>query len=126
MAELTLRYGYADTPLGQLHYAESGAGQPVILLHQTPRSLDEFAEVQPLLAAHRRVIAMDMYGFGQSAKFPASVDVVEIEGGMIPLMEQKAAEVAEAVETFLVRVIGESRESRGATCSGLRCPGGPC
>jgi pimeloyl-ACP methyl ester carboxylesterase len=66
--ETTVRYGYADTPLGQLHYSEAGEGAAVILLHQTPRSLDEFAEVQPLLAQKRRVIAMDMYGFGMSAK----------------------------------------------------------
>ncbi|MGO4235844.1 alpha/beta fold hydrolase [Pseudarthrobacter sp. YAF2] len=68
MSEVTLRYGYAETPLGQLHYAEAGEGEAVILLHQTPRSLDEFREVHPLLAAKRRVIAMDMYGFGMSAK----------------------------------------------------------
>ena len=47
--------GYATTPLGQLHYVEAGNGVPILLLHQTPRSFDEFAEVLPLLAtSHRR------------------------------------------------------------------------
>jgi pimeloyl-ACP methyl ester carboxylesterase len=65
----TIRFGYADTPLGQLHYAESGtSGVPVIALHQTPRSWDEYADVLPLFGEHRRLIAMDMYGFGMSAK----------------------------------------------------------
>ncbi|TJY66261.1 alpha/beta fold hydrolase [Arthrobacter sp. CAU 1506] len=65
----TVRFGYADTALGQLHYAEAGSGTPVILLHQTPRSWDEFRDVIPLIAASgRRAIAMDMYGFGASAK----------------------------------------------------------
>lgn len=50
MSDITVRYRYADTPLGQLHYAEAGEGEPIVLLHQTPRSLDEFAELQPLLA----------------------------------------------------------------------------
>lgn len=64
-----VRFGYADTPLGQLHYAEAGSeGVPLICLHQTPRSCDEFAELLPLVAPSRRIIAMDMYGFGQSAK----------------------------------------------------------
>lgn len=63
-----LRYAYVDTPLGQLHYAEAGEGTPMVLLHQTPRSLDEFADVQPGLSKHRRTLAMDMYGFGMSAK----------------------------------------------------------
>ncbi|WLP88645.1 MULTISPECIES: alpha/beta hydrolase [Gordonia] len=72
MTDVTVRCGYADTDLGQLHYAEAGGGggAPVLLLHQTPRSWDEYREVLPLLAANRRVIAMDMYGFGLSAKPP--------------------------------------------------------
>ncbi|MTV29144.1 alpha/beta hydrolase, partial [Nitriliruptoraceae bacterium ZYF776] len=62
-----MRFGYADTPLGQLHYAEAGSGSTtVICLHQTPRSCDEFTELMPLVGEHHRIIAMDMYGFGQS------------------------------------------------------------
>jgi pimeloyl-ACP methyl ester carboxylesterase len=66
-----VRRGYADSPFGQLHYAETGAGPVLLLLHQTPRSHDEFREVQPLLADGRRVVAMDMLGFGMSASLPA-------------------------------------------------------
>jgi pimeloyl-ACP methyl ester carboxylesterase len=58
--------GYAESELGQLHYCESGSGSPILLLHQTPRSMDEFTELIPLLARHHRVIAMDMIGFGLS------------------------------------------------------------
>lgn len=67
----TLRRGYADTPFGQLHYAEAGSGPALLMLHQTPRSHDEFAELQPLLAGDLRTIAMDMVGFGLSAPSPA-------------------------------------------------------
>ena len=89
MSKVTLRYGYAETPLGQLHYAEAGGGEAVILLHQTPRSLDEFREVHPLLAAKRRVIAMDMYGFGMSAKpAPGSPQTIEqYAAGVIALAD---------------------------------------
>lgn len=80
-----LHYGYVDTPLGQLHYAESGAGDPIILLHQTPRSLDEFAEVQPLLAKNMRVISMDMYGFGQSHKFNPPQTIEKYAEGVLAL-----------------------------------------
>jgi len=67
--------GYADTRHGQVHYVESvepGVGQPagsdtaVLLLHQTPRSWDEYRDVLPLLAARHRVIAPDTLGFGSS------------------------------------------------------------
>lgn len=62
-----IRRGYADTPYGQLHYAECGEGPPVVLLHQTPRSWDEYREVLPLLGRTHRAIAMDTLGFGASA-----------------------------------------------------------
>lgn len=57
-----------DTALGQVHAVVAGeAGAPqVLLLHQTPRSTDEFAEVIPLLAGSMRVIAMDTPGYGAS------------------------------------------------------------
>lgn len=83
----TIRYGYVETRLGQLHYAEAGTGDPIVLLHQTPRSLDEFAEVQPLLAVDRRVVAMDMYGFGMSAKFPAPQTIEQYAAGVLALVD---------------------------------------
>ncbi|XVQ09796.1 alpha/beta fold hydrolase [Spirillospora sp. CA-255316] len=62
-----VRFGYAGTPRGQVHYAECGTGPPVVLLHQTPRSWDEYREVLPLLGRTHRAIAMDTLGFGASA-----------------------------------------------------------
>ncbi|MFI0354189.1 alpha/beta fold hydrolase [Actinomadura sp. 9N407] len=84
-----MKYGYADSPLGQLHYVEAGQGEPIILLHQTPRSLDEFAELVPLLAPSRRVIAMDMYGFGMSAKpDPSEPQTIEMYAtGVLALVD---------------------------------------
>lgn len=54
--------------MGQVHGVESGSGggAPLVLLHQTPRSVDEFKEVLPLLATHRRTIAIDSPGYGCS------------------------------------------------------------
>jgi pimeloyl-ACP methyl ester carboxylesterase len=57
---------YAPGPYGQIHYATAGTGAPVLLLHQTPRSFDEYCELIPLLAAEHRVIAMDTPGYGAS------------------------------------------------------------
>jgi pimeloyl-ACP methyl ester carboxylesterase len=67
-----IRFGYADTSRGQVHYATSGAaGAPAVLLfHQTPRSWDEYREVLPLLGRTHRAIAMDTIGFGHSAPAP--------------------------------------------------------
>ncbi|MGW0038395.1 alpha/beta fold hydrolase [Gordonia sp. NPDC003376] len=84
-----VRYAYVDTPLGLLHYAEAGEGSTVLLLHQTPRSCDEYREVLPLLARGRRVIAMDMYGFGMSAKPPAGTPqtIEQYAAGAIALLD---------------------------------------
>ncbi|MFI0445531.1 alpha/beta fold hydrolase [Actinomadura sp. 6N118] len=82
-----LRRGYADTRFGQLHYAEQGTGPAVLLLHQTPRSHDEFREVQPLLARGRRVIAMDMLGFGMSAPVASPQTIEQIAQGAFALLD---------------------------------------
>lgn len=63
----SIRFGYADGPFGQIHYARAGNGPPLLCLHQTPRSWDEYADVIPLLAPHLDVIAMDTPGMGASA-----------------------------------------------------------
>ncbi|WP_037078497.1 alpha/beta fold hydrolase [Pseudonocardia spinosispora] len=81
------RFGYADTPLGQLHYVEQGEGPPVLLLHQTPRSHDEFRELLPLLAAGHRAIAMDMPTFGRSATCPPPHTIEHFAVGALALLD---------------------------------------
>ncbi|NKY43814.1 alpha/beta fold hydrolase [Nocardia cerradoensis] len=82
-----LRFGYADTSFGQLHYAEQGEGPTLLLLHQTPRSWDEFRELMPLLAGEYRVLAMDMVGFGASAKLPAPQTIELYARGACELLD---------------------------------------
>lgn len=64
----TLRKSYAPSPFGQLHYVECGTGDPVLMLHQTPRSWTEYLDVLPLVGATHRAISMDTLGYGASAK----------------------------------------------------------
>jgi pimeloyl-ACP methyl ester carboxylesterase len=53
----------------KVNHVEAGSGTPVVLLHQTPRSVDEYRDVLPALAARGyRVIAFDTPGFGDSAR----------------------------------------------------------
>ena len=62
---------------GLVHVAACGAGRPILLLHQTPRSWDEYREVLPLLGARYRAIAMDTVGFGDSQPLPEGTDSIE-------------------------------------------------
>jgi pimeloyl-ACP methyl ester carboxylesterase len=82
-----VRRGYADSVLGPLHFAEAGTGPVLLLLHQTPRSHDEFREVLPLLTDGRRVIAMDMLGFGMSASVPAPQSIERMASGALALLD---------------------------------------
>lgn len=76
-----IRFGYADTSRGQVHYAECGADDatPVLLFHQTPRSWDEFRELLPRLGrAGFRGIAPDTIGFGHSARLGPGEHSIEM------------------------------------------------
>jgi pimeloyl-ACP methyl ester carboxylesterase len=68
---------FVDLPQATIHFAEAGRGAPVVLLHQTPRSWDEFRDVLPLLGRTRRAIAMDTVGFGDSTPLPTGSDSIE-------------------------------------------------
>jgi pimeloyl-ACP methyl ester carboxylesterase len=64
-------------PDGTVHCAVAGNGTPVLLLHQTPRSWDEYRDVLPLLGLRRQAIAMDTIGFGDSTALPPGEDSIE-------------------------------------------------
>ncbi len=74
-----LRKGYADTRFGQIHYraAGSGAGLPLVLLHQTASDSVMYEPLMRALAAETRLIALDTPGFGGSFAFdgPPTVDL---------------------------------------------------
>lgn len=68
--------GHVKLAHGQLSYAAAGRGRPVVLLHQTPRSCDEYRDVLPALAARGyRAIAFDTPGFGASAPLPGEATI---------------------------------------------------
>jgi len=82
-----LRRGYAPSPFGQLHYVECGTGEPVLMLHQTPRSWTEYLAVLPLVGAGQRAIAMDTVGFGASAKPAGPHSIERFADGVVTLVD---------------------------------------
>lgn len=64
---MTLRRHYIDDGQGgQIHLTEAGSGPCVLLIHQTPRSADEFKEVMDLSSGRLRLVALDLPGMGRS------------------------------------------------------------
>jgi pimeloyl-ACP methyl ester carboxylesterase len=92
-----IRFGYVDAPDGQVHYAEQGEGSPVLCLHQTPRSWDEYREVMGELSADYRVIAMDTPGMGGTPPR---------QSGSIETYAQAASDLLTGLQIERVAVIG--------------------
>jgi haloalkane dehalogenase len=59
---------YIEVRGARMHYVESGSGDPVLLLHGNPTNVYIWRNIIPLLAKQRRVIAVDLIGFGKSDK----------------------------------------------------------
>src|SRR5688572_6935463 len=65
-----LRYPahYIDVLGSQMHYIQEGYGDPILFLHGVPTSCYVWRNIIPYLAPLGRCIAVDLIGFGQSAK----------------------------------------------------------
>ena len=72
---------FVGTAAGTLHVASCGSGLPVLLLHQSPRSVDEYRDVLPLLGRHARAMAMDTPGFGDSPATAGAQPSIEAWAG---------------------------------------------
>jgi pimeloyl-ACP methyl ester carboxylesterase len=94
----TLRLGYADTALGQVHYAEAGSGDPLVLLPGSARSYRQFLPLLDSLSPDFRVIAIDTLGYGASAPLPP--------GGSINTLAECVAGTLDALGIARAHVFG--------------------
>lgn len=74
-AATSIRRRYVDGPFGQIHLAEAGCGPAALLIHQTPRSWDEYREILVALRHQNRLVAMDLPGMGASCAPPAPASI---------------------------------------------------
>ena len=61
-----------------LNTVRRGDGRPLVLVHGIGSSWANWLPVLPALAEHRRVIAIDLPGFGQSAPLPGPVTMATL------------------------------------------------
>ena len=84
--------GYVSTPTGQLHYRDIGPRDfkvPIVLLHQSPMSMIQYAAVQNALADMGvRAIAIDTPGYGLS-DLPFDQPTIKDYGDNIPYVLDK-------------------------------------
>jgi haloalkane dehalogenase len=86
-----------------IHYVESGAGDPILLLHGLPSNLYIWRNIIPNIDSNKKVIALDFLGFGKSS-FPVDKNVsVEVQYQMLKhFIEAKGLKNV----TFFVQDIG--------------------
>lgn len=91
-----MRRRLCPSPLGIVHYLELGPAEApaVVLLHQTPRSVDEFAEVVPLLARTHRVVAVDTPGYGCSDRPSVQPSVADYAAAIVAVLDDAKCERA--------------------------------
>jgi pimeloyl-ACP methyl ester carboxylesterase len=83
-----IKRAFLDTEDGQILYRIGGEGEALLLLHMNPRSSDEYRELMPIFAQHRRVIAMDLMGFGDSDKPPRMYTIADYAKTVIALLNE--------------------------------------
>ncbi|WP_159499012.1 alpha/beta fold hydrolase [Microbacterium sp. 18062] len=87
---MTLRHAFADTRHGQIHYVAGGEAHAprVVLLHQSPRSWDEYRDVLPLLAPAHHAVAVDSLGFGGSVRRDEHLTIEAMAEAIIDVLDQ--------------------------------------
>ena len=118
MFDLEVSLGDADVNGIRLHYVTGGTNdaEPLVLLHGFPQSWVMWRRIWPALAERHRVIAVDLRGYGDSAK-PAGVEGYD-KGTM-------AADVRALVQHLGLRrflLIGHDRGGRVARRYALDYP----
>lgn len=108
---------FVAVPDGTVHVAVAGSGPAVLLLHQTPRSWDEYRDVLPLLGRRRQAIAMDTVGFGDSTALPPGEDSIErwaaVAADLLDALElERAAVVGHHTGAYVAAELAASRPER--------------
>lgn len=71
----------------ELHYVTAGMhGSPVLLVHGFPETWWTFHKLVPLLAADHRIFAIDLRGFGDSARAAAGHDSATAAADLVELI----------------------------------------
>lgn len=82
--------GYAETPMGQVHYrlVRAGDGPVLVLLHQTPWSMNQYVEVQACLTARGvSSLAVDTPGYGLSDAPAGHPDIANYADNLLPVLD---------------------------------------
>jgi pimeloyl-ACP methyl ester carboxylesterase len=109
-----VEHRYAVVDGFRMHYAEAGAGEPVILQHGWPQHWWAWRNQIPALAERYRVIVPDLRGYGWSEAPRGGYEKARFAQDVIALMDQLGIETA--------RFAGHDWGAVAAYLLGLRHP----
>jgi pimeloyl-ACP methyl ester carboxylesterase len=114
-APAPLRIRSVTTQMGRISTMEAGAGEPVILIHGLGATKASFLPTIGALVGEYRTIAIDLPGFGDSAKpLLAPYDARFFADSVVGLLD--------ALELDRAHLVGNSMGGRVAMEMGLRAP----
>lgn len=82
-----MKRAYVDIAEGQMHYRYKGQGAPVVMLHMSGSSSQEYERVGELLSEQFTVYAVDFLGFGSSDRPPRHYSLTEHAGTIAEFMD---------------------------------------
>ena len=104
---------YIDTGTVSLHITEAGSGGvPVLLLHELGGSGESWQWAQPLLAASRRTLAVDLRNAGRSEKHPGSFAIEDLADDLARLDLPKVDILGGALGSLVGAVFAEHYPDR--------------
>ena len=98
-----VKHGRARVNGIRMHYVTAGQGEPLLLLHGTPKTNFYWHKLIPLLTEHFTVVAPDLRGFGYTEKPPVD------EGYDSLTNSQDVAELMQQLGHSRYHVHGEDR-----------------
>jgi len=105
--------GYVPVLGGRLKYLMVGEGETLVLLHKLGGRIQEWRRMLPALAAHYRVIVLDLAGHGQSE--------MQGEPPFVVSQEAMAAQVMDALDALEARLPYRFVGSSLGGCTALVC-----
>jgi pimeloyl-ACP methyl ester carboxylesterase len=78
---------YIDVNGRRVHYRKAGSGPPLLMVHQSPRSSEEYEPLMREWAEHFTCIAPDTPGFGHSDPLPGSPEMAEFADAIVEVLD---------------------------------------
>lgn len=104
------------TPSGKLSFLKAGTGPAVIVIHGIGGHKEDWTGLMMALSSHNTVYAVDMIGFGESAKTPPEITIAIQAESVLALLDaehiEKADIVGNSVGGWVAAMIAASHPGR--------------